>query len=66
MSKSRGGPKGYPPEFRARAVELYRSSGLAMSRVAADLGIANRSLKMWVQQAEIDSGERDGLISTEH
>ena len=66
MSMNRGGKKGYPPEFRARAVDLYRSSGLGMSRVAADLGIAPRSLKVWVQQAEVDAGERDGLTSTEH
>lgn len=34
MALNRGGKKGYPPEFRAQAVELYQSSGLSMARVA--------------------------------
>jgi transposase len=65
MSLNRGGKKGYPPEFRARAVELYRSSGLSYVRVATDLGVSAASLKVWVKQAEIDAGEREGLASAE-
>jgi transposase len=65
MSISRGGKRGYPPEFRAQAVELYRSSGLSFTRVAADLGVSVASLKIWVKQAEIDAGEREGLVSAE-
>jgi transposase-like protein len=42
MSSNRGGKKGYPPEFRAQAVELYRSSGLSYARVATDLGFRRR------------------------
>lgn len=65
MSINRGGRRGYPPEFRAQAVELYRSSGLSFARVAADLGVSVASLKIWVKQAEIDAGEREGLVSAE-
>jgi transposase len=66
MSINRGGRRGYPPEFRAQAVELYRSSGLlSFARVATDLGVTVASLKIWVKQAEIDAGEREGLVSAE-
>lgn len=65
MSINRGGRRGYPPEFRAQAVELYRSSGLSFTRVAADLGVSVASLKIWVGQAEIDAGEGEGLVSAE-
>jgi transposase len=66
MSLNRGGKNGYPPEFRAQAVGLYRSSGLSMARVAADLGVSYGSLKTWIKQAEIDAGDREGLVSAEH
>ncbi len=65
MSINRGGRRGYPPEFRVQAVELYRSSGLSFARVATDLGVSVASLKIWVKQAEIDAGEREGLVSAE-
>lgn len=65
MSINRGGKKGYPPEFRAQAVELYRSSGLSLARVAADLGISVGSLQVWVKQAAIDAGEQEGLMTGE-
>lgn len=65
MSMNRGGKKGYPPEFRAQAVELYRSSGLSLARVAGDLGVSVGSLQAWIKQAEIDAGEREGLTSVE-
>jgi transposase-like protein len=60
MSINRGGKRGYPPEFRAQAVELYRSSGLSFARVATDLGVSIVTLKAWVKQAEINAGEREG------
>jgi transposase-like protein len=37
-----------------------------MARVAADLGVSYGSLKTWVKQAEIDAGDREGLVSAEH
>lgn len=64
MSGNRGRAP-YPPEFRRRAVELYRSSGESLKTVAAELGIAVESLRLWNKQFEIDVGEREGLSSEE-
>jgi transposase len=55
----------YDPEFRARAVELVRSTGLAKAQVARDLGVNPETLRLWVKQAEIDAGRRDGLTTDE-
>ena len=53
------------PEFRARAVELVRSTGLSKAQVARDLGVNPETLRLWVKQAEIDAGRREGLTSDE-
>jgi transposase len=53
------------PQFRARAVELARSGGLSKARVARDLGVNPETLRLWVKQAEIDAGRRDGLTTDE-
>jgi transposase len=55
----------YPPEFRAEAVRLVRSSGLALAEVARELGVSPQSLRNWLGQAQIDAGEREGLSSEE-
>ena len=55
----------YDPEFRARAVELVRTRGLPRAQVARDLGINVETLRLWVKQAEIDAGRRDGPTSDE-
>jgi transposase len=55
----------YDPEFRARAVELVRTRGLPRAQVARDLGINVETLRLWVKQAEIDAGRRDGRTSDE-
>ena len=55
----------YPPEFRAEAVRLVRESGKKMREVARDLGISTESLRQWIRQYEIDSGQRAGLTTAE-
>lgn len=55
----------YPLEFRTDAVRLVRS-GTPLRRVARDLNIAGETLRHWVKQEAIDSGERrDGLTTEE-
>ena len=55
----------YDPEFRARAVELVRTRGLSRAEVARVLGINPETLRLWVKQAEVDAGQRDGLTTDE-
>jgi transposase len=56
----------YPPQFKAEAVQLVRSSGRSISQIAKDLGVSGNSLRNWVKQAQIDQGEREGLTTEEH
>ncbi len=63
MEKSTHVP--YDPEFRARAVELVRTRGLPRAQVARDLGVNPETLRLWVKQAEVDAGQRDGLTTDE-
>jgi transposase len=50
--------KPYPSEFRREAVALY-------ARTDRTLGVSRESLRLWVQQAQIERGERDGLTGDE-
>jgi transposase-like protein len=51
----------YPPEFRARAVELARTSGQPPAEVARDLGVDPDTIRRWLRQADVDAGRREGV-----
>lgn len=55
----------YPPEFRAEAVRLVKTSGEPISRTAKDLGISDQTLRNWVNQDDVDAGRKSGLTSDE-
>jgi len=55
----------YPPEFKAEAVRLYRSSDRSIPETARELGISPETPRNWVKQQGIDAGKREGLSSTE-
>ena len=55
--------RGFTKEFKRDAVELVHSTGRPIAEIARELGIYDSTLGNWVQQAEIDRGEREGLTS---
>jgi transposase len=65
MGTSRPPRPAYPPEFRARAVELARASALPPSQVARDLGLDPDTLRRWLRQADVDAGRLQGTTTDE-
>ena len=57
-------PRKYSAELRERAVRLYFESDRPIAHIAHDLGIHRESLRLWVRQAEADSGRRRDLPTT--
>ncbi len=56
----------YPPEFRAEAIRLARTSGQPHAQIARELGMTTETLRQWLKQADRDEGRRqDGLTSDE-
>ena len=55
----------YAPEFRAQAVELVQTGAKPLADIARDLGVSPESLRVWVQRAEIEAGQREGLTAVE-
>ena len=60
-----GRPSKFPPEFRVRAVQMYRESeGRTITDVATELGIATETFRKWVRKDEADRGERDDRLTS--
>jgi transposase len=57
----------YPPEFRREAIRLVRASDEEhpIPKVAKELGVTAETLRNWVKQVQIESGEREGLTTEE-
>lgn len=58
------GRRGYPPEFRRRAVELVEA-GRRVADVAHDLDVSAQSIYEWRRQIRIDDGLDAGVTSAE-
>jgi len=55
----------YPPEFRAEAIRLVKTSGDSIGQVAKDLGVSDQTLRNWVAQDDVDGGRTSGLTTDE-
>ena len=62
----------FSPEVRERAVRLvqehrgeYPSLWAAVESIAPKIGCVPQTLREWVKREEVDSGQRDGLTTSE-
>jgi transposase len=56
--------KGYPAEFRRRALDLV-AAGKTVAEVARLLEVSDQSIYSWRRQEQVDRGELPGLSSEE-
>jgi transposase len=55
----------YAPEFREQMIGLVKS-GRSIASLAREFGVSDQSIRIWLKQHELDSGQRhDGLTSDE-
>jgi transposase len=57
-------PRKYPEELLERGVRLVLESGRPIAAVARDLGVHHEALRKRVRQAEADSGQRGGQLTS--
>ena len=57
--------RSFTKEFKAEPVELIRTSGKTLPQVCRDLDLSETAVRRWVEQAEIDAGQRNGLTTAE-
>ena len=60
-------PKPYPREFRDDVVRVARDRdpGVTVEQVAKDFGVHPMTLFTWLRQADIDAGDKPGVVRTE-
>jgi transposase len=70
--ESMGRPRVYPDEFRERAVRLVREwrdergvSDGGVTAISQQLGLHRETLRRWVIEEEVESGDRPGVTRSE-
>ncbi len=58
-------PRKYPEELIERGIRLALESERPIAHVARDLGIHPEVLRKRLRQAEVDSGQRSDLLTTQ-
>jgi len=57
--------RSFTPEFKADIVDRCRSGDRTIAQVARDFDLTETAVRSWVNQAEVDAGERGGLTTEE-
>jgi len=57
--------RAFTAAYKAEVVEFCRRGERSIPEVARDLDLTETAVRRWVQQAEIDAGQRPGLTSSE-
>ena len=61
-------PRPYPKEFREDVIRVARSrdSGVLLKDVAADFGISESCLNLWLKAADVEDGLKPGTTAAEN
>jgi len=65
MEQQRRPRRSFPDEYKAEVIELCRTSGKSVGVIARDLDLSETAVRRWFAQAQIDTGNREGLTSSE-
>jgi transposase len=57
--------RSFTKEFKAEVVALVRQPGNSVASVARDLDLTETAVRVWVKQADVDDGHREGLTTSE-
>ena len=55
----------FTAEFKARTVDLVRTSGKSVAEVCRDLDLTETAVRRWIAQSDVDAGRREGLTTAE-
>src|SRR5260370_7556065 len=61
----RGSRRKFTKELKGETVAMSRSSAKPVAQICRDMGLSESTVQCWVAQAEVDSGQRDGLTTAE-
>ncbi len=61
-------PKPYPKEFREDVVRVarHREPETLLKQIAADFGISESCLAVWLKAADVEDGTKPGVTAGEH
>ena len=65
MEGSRRSRRRFTAEYKAEVVALCGTREQTVAGVARDLDLTETAVRRWVAQAQVDSGQREGLTSAE-
>ena len=57
--------RAFTAEYKAEVVALCRTGNRSIGAVARDLDIGETAVWRWIAQAQMDTGEREGLTTSE-
>jgi len=57
--------RSFSSEFKADIVERCLAGDRSVAEVCRDFDLSETAVRRWVDQARVDSGQRDGLSSSE-
>ena len=57
--------RAFTAEYKSEVVGLYRTTDRSAQELAKELDLTPSAVRRWVSQAEVDSGQREGLTTNE-